>query len=183
MIRRKARGQGLVEYALIIVLVALVVVIAASVLGVGLQRVYGIAVAGLGTKKDHEGSTYIRIERSECWGQIIEVREAGSGTLLNTYYLTGLFVSGTTNVPLSELDGSTDRFMDTPVDGTKFVFTPNADESGVEIPGSFVFNPLISGTVSDATMCPRAVVIQRRDGSAIAVAPVKVNSGTKIVYD
>src|SRR5258708_8820024 len=46
-----SQGAGLVEYALVITLVALVAVIVLGLAGVGVQRLYGVAGGMLGARK------------------------------------------------------------------------------------------------------------------------------------
>jgi Flp pilus assembly pilin Flp len=50
------RGQGLVEYALILVLVATVVIVGLSLVGTSVQDVYCQVVAGLGSSSDQCGT-------------------------------------------------------------------------------------------------------------------------------
>jgi Flp pilus assembly pilin Flp len=161
-LNRKPRGQGLVEYALLLVLVALVVVVAASLLGMGLQRVYGIAAAALGAKQDVDGPDgKIVIEDSTCF-----LMRYSDGTRL-----TGLYIFGYTDLPLTDLNGSTNLFMDTPYEGLKFEFS-EGEIGGVPVPGSFAFNPLISATEDNPLLCPAAVTIQSKTKPIIAVAPM-----------
>src|SRR5260370_39148711 len=51
-IRKLQQGQGLVEYGLILVLVALVVIVAAFLVGQATQRIYGIILGSTGGKAD-----------------------------------------------------------------------------------------------------------------------------------
>ncbi len=143
--RRGRSGQSLVEYAL---LLALVAVVAATILfGIGLsvQRVYGVIAAVLGAKHDTTGSSNtIVIDTALC------VSVAATGK-------TGLWVTGTTNEPLANLIASTERVGQGPV---------SAGGSG------FVYNPEIA-SVADTNLCPKAVVVQSRTG-AIAITPLTV---------
>ena len=50
------RGQGLVEYALILVLVATVVIVGLSLVGTSVQDVYCQVVVGLGSSSDQCGT-------------------------------------------------------------------------------------------------------------------------------
>src|SRR4051812_49246100 len=49
--RRGARGQGLVEYALVFVLVSIVVIVTAALIGTAVQRIYAIVAGGLGAQR------------------------------------------------------------------------------------------------------------------------------------
>jgi pilus assembly protein Flp/PilA len=144
-------GQGLVEYALILALVAVVVVAVASLLGPALQRVYGVITASLGSKYDTVAPHHaIKIEKAQC-------------IALQSANLTGLWVVGYTDQDVANLTGSTERAVGTGLDGLASPVEDNGD-------GGFKFHPLLVYS-ADLSVCPKAVVIQALDG-AIAVAPV-----------
>jgi pilus assembly protein Flp/PilA len=151
--RRGSResGQGLVEYALILALVAIVVVAVASVLGPALQRVYGVITASLGGKYDTIAPQHsIKIVTAQC----IAVQSAN---------LTGLWVVGETDEDVANLTGSTDRAVGTGLEGLASPVEANG-RSG------FKFHPLLA-YAADLSVCPKAVVIQAPNG-AIAISPV-----------
>jgi pilus assembly protein Flp/PilA len=144
-------GQGLVEYALILVLVAVVVIVAASLLGQAVQRVYGVISGALGAKYDAVGTHAIEITTAQC----IAVKSSN---------LTGLWVVGNTNEDVANLTGSTDKAVGTGMGGL-------ASPVEVNGPNGFKFHPLLLDNAADLSVCPKAVVIQAKDG-AIAVSPV-----------
>lgn len=47
-VQQSANAQALVEYALILALVTVAVIVAASLIGLATQRIYGVVVAALG---------------------------------------------------------------------------------------------------------------------------------------
>ncbi len=150
--RTRQRGQGLVEYALIMVLVAVVVIIALTLLSHALQRSYGIVAAVLGAKRDSAGSHTIQILTSLC----VAVPQT---------HLTGLWVIGTTDEDVTNLTGSTDQAVGTGIGGAASPVESNG-------PSSFKFHPLLSADVADLSLCPKGVVIQAADGT-LALAPVQ----------
>lgn len=147
-LRHKAQGQSLVEYSLLIALIALAAVVGLLLLGTAVQRIYGILAGTFGGKTNATAQEQIVIEDADCW-------------VVYPVHQTGLYVTGTTNVPLSELLGSTNTKVGGPV---------NAYGG---LPGGFVYQPQLSAITANEALCPQAVVIQSAKG-AIAVAPLKV---------
>lgn len=149
--RNRKAGQGLVEYALILALVAIVVIGIAFVLGQAVQRLYGIVGGALGAKYNTGGQHAIEITSAQC----IAVQSA---------HETGLYVVGLTNEDLNNLTGSTEQAVGTGLGHLPSPVDPNG-------PDGFKFHPLLSPTAADLSLCPRSVVIQSTDG-AIALSPV-----------
>jgi pilus assembly protein Flp/PilA len=149
--KERENGQGLVEYALILALVAVVAIAVLGLIGFGIQRVYGLIGAAMGAEHDTSGAVVLQITTAQC----VAVQSSG---------LTGLWVVGVTNVPVSELVGSTEMGIGTGMGGAPSPVTSNG-------PGTFRFNPLLANS-ADLTVCPRAVVVQSSDG-AITLAPVE----------
>lgn len=145
--KRLRRGQGLVEYAIIIALVALVVIVIITLVGFATKRGFGVIAGALGaTHNETTGTgTHIEITDAHCWTYVG----------LNQ---TGVYVRGLSNLDPSLLTGSTD---------TGWFSVANVGDSG---PRSFKYQPLI-GTGTDFGKCPRSVVIQAPDGTT-AVAPL-----------
>jgi len=144
------RGQSLVEYALLIALVTIVIIVVIGFVGLGLQRVYGLIAGVLGAQHDTLGGTHqVIITRAEC--SIVQTNMSGAGQ-------TGIWVEGTASDPLGNLSGSTDA---------------GGIGSVSAYGGGFVFNPLISGTTANPLSCPKAIVIQSTSGG-IAIAPLQV---------
>src|SRR5262245_2602949 len=94
-LRRRSSGQGLVEYALILVLVAIVVIVVVGLAGLAVQRVYGVVAAVLGAKKEVTGVLTFDFEHLPQCGYA-----AGQGT--------GLAAIIITDIPASDLTVSTD---------------------------------------------------------------------------
>jgi len=151
--RQYQTGQALVEYALILALVAVVVILAAFLLGLATQRVTGVVGGALGVKHDTTGTHQIVIESAECMAQ-------------PSTHLTGLVVYGTTDEDVTTLTGSTEQAV-----GTGLYGDPRPVTSNEGVARTFLFNPLLSEAKADLTLCPKSIVIQAKDGS-IAVSPV-----------
>jgi Flp pilus assembly pilin Flp len=145
----------MVEYALVLALVAVVAIVALSALGNATQRVYGIIGAVLGAKYNSTGDRAIEIATAQC----IAVKYASNPS----NNLTGLWVVGTTNIPIAELTGSTDQAVGTGLNGGAAPVQANG-------PNGFKFNPLLA-YAADPGVCPKAIVIQAADGS-VAISPV-----------
>src|SRR5579859_8198456 len=64
-LRRLQSGQGLVEYAVVIVLIVFVVIVAATAIGLVAQRMYGI-IAGAAGAKHSTNTAAIAIDKAEC---------------------------------------------------------------------------------------------------------------------
>ncbi len=149
--RGRKRGQGLVEYALILALVALVVIVAAFLLGRATQRVYGVIGGAMGAKYNSVGQHALEITTAEC----IAVQSPPE---------TGLWVVGLTNEDVANLTGSTNLAVGTGIGGALSPVETNG-------PGGFKFHPLLLETSADLGICPTSVVIQVKDGT-IAVSPI-----------
>ena len=152
--RAGSRGQGLAEYALLLVLVALVAAVSTFAVGLAVQRVYGVLVAAFGVK--HNAVGQIEITQALC----------DASQSQNT---TGLWVIGTTSEDVTNLTGSTEMAVGTGLGGAPSPVTDNGAA------GTFKFNPQL-GSGLNLSLCPKAVVIQARDG-AIAVSPVMAEIG------
>jgi Flp pilus assembly pilin Flp len=150
--RGRERGQSLVEYALILALVALVVIVGASLLGQAVQRVYGVITGALGAKYNTIGARSIVIESAQCFA-------------VQSTHQTGLYVLGTiAGENVADLTGSTDQAVGTGLGGLSSPVEANGDFG-------FKFHPLLSPSTADLSLCPRVVVIQSKDG-AMAVSPI-----------
>lgn len=152
--RRRERGQGMVEYALVLVLVAVVAIVALSALGNATQRVYGVIGGVLGAKYNTTGDRAIEIATAQCIA--VSYPDPKNN-------LTGLWVVGNTNISVAELTGSTDQAVGTGIGGGAAPVEANG-------PNGFTFNPLLAYS-ADPSVCPKAVVIQALDGS-VAISPV-----------
>ncbi len=140
--RNRENGQGLVEYALILALVAIVVIVVAFVLG---------QAGALGAKYNTSGQHAIEITGAQC-------------IAVQSTHQTGLWVVGFTNEDLTALTGSTEQAVGTGLQNLPSPLDPNG-------PNGFKFHPLLSQTTADLSLCPRSVVIQSTNG-AIALSPV-----------
>ena len=151
--RRKAfsRGQSLVEYALLLGLVAIAVIVILVALGLGLQRVYGLVAGALGGHQDEHAKHTITIDSALC----IAVAAAPGQQAR-----TGLWVVGQTDEPLNTVTGTNEV-------GTSVVAPYN---------GGYVFQPIVDANKADVGECPASVVIQATDGT-IAAAPLVRVSG------
>jgi Flp pilus assembly pilin Flp len=150
---KSIRGQSLVEYALILGLVALAVIVIAFALGLELQRVYGLIVGALGENGHGSPSSVqhsITIDLAQC-------------IAVASQHQTGIWVLGQTDEPLNIVSG-TDEV------GTSTVGPP----PGSNIPpgDNYAFHPMVDTNKADITECPVSVVIQANDGT-IAAAPLQ----------
>jgi pilus assembly protein Flp/PilA len=152
--RRRGRGQGLPEYALILVLVAVVSVVILSVLGPAVQRIFGLTAGSLGGRGDVERQYSIVIEKSFC------LAVDGPTTYGSWRPGTGLEVKGTTNAPNGALTGSTWENYGTGIDELGQERAQQVDITG----SSFKWSPRLL-EIGDVNGCPAAVTIQSQDGS------------------
>jgi Flp pilus assembly pilin Flp len=149
--RRHKNGQALVEYALILALVAIVAIVGISVLGRATQRSIGTVAGELGAEGAGDlNGEQISIDQADCW-------------VVTSSNQTGIFVTFTTNAPLTGIKGSTtaDRSASGPV------------SSYGALPGGGVYQPVLSSTVASADLCPQSVVLQSEKG-ALAIAQLVV---------
>lgn len=144
MDRNKAKGQGLVEYAIVILLVAIVAIAVLTLIGFVNKRGIGVVAGALGASHNETNAagTRITIDSAEC------LASTSQGKM-------GIWVLGTSNISPSELTGSTD---------TGLFSSAEAEGAG------FKYNPLI-GNTTDLGKCPKGVVIQAKDGTT-ALAPL-----------
>jgi Flp pilus assembly pilin Flp len=159
MNRRKPRtkGQGLVEYALILVLVAVVTIVILHFFGHGAQRIFGIVAGTLGTKIESNG---LEIGYAEC---VVD----------HSINKTTLWVRGYTKFDPTELVGSTEKAHGGDIAQNNNTFKPGTDPKGLGRPSTgaetFKYTPTLGK--ADASLCARVVVIQS-DNGAIAAWPV-----------
>lgn len=156
---RGRRGQGLPEYALLLVLVAIVSVAALAALGLMLQRSYGVVGGALGGNDSAAGDDYyITITSALCQAQ------TGGGTSE-----TGMLIQGETNAPLNRITVRTTNSDGLEVDG---------GIHPIEVDGAaprWKWAPFLSQTVADSGLCPISIAVQVDDGS-IAISPIRVST-------
>jgi Flp pilus assembly pilin Flp len=148
----RTKGQGLVEYALILMLVAVVAIVIAVRFGHSIQGIFGLTTAALGQKVSIGD---LKIEYAECF-------------VRNGSQKTGIWVRGETNLSLETLNGRTDRNYGGVIDENHV--GNNGAKTG---DGSFSYTTVLQDT-ADSGACPRAVVVQAENG-ALAAWPLKVN--------
>jgi Flp pilus assembly pilin Flp len=149
----RSRGQGLVEYALILMLVAVVAIVIMARFGHSIQGIFGMTTAALGQKVS---IGTLKIEYAECF-----VKTAS--------HKTGIWVRGATGgIPLDTIEGRTDRNYGGTID-ENHVHSPNATTDA----GSFSYTTVLANT-ADSGLCPRVAVIQA-DNGALAAWPLIVN--------
>jgi Flp pilus assembly pilin Flp len=147
-LRKHEQGQGLVEYALILALIAVATVAATFLLGQAVLRIYGMVGAAAGAKYNSVGERAIEIQVAQC------IVKQGAN-------ITGLWVTGFTNENVANLTASTDQTAG--VSGLASVVESMP-------PNGFRFDPIMAYS-ADESACPKSVVIQAADG-AIAISPV-----------
>ena len=152
------RGQGLAEYALILVLVAIVVIVAAASVGLAVQRLYGVVAGALGAKHDTVGHLVIE-SAAQCW-----IMPPAPPTYPTGF--VGINLTGTTDIPFADLTYSTEGSVGTTADGSPVLVQGNP------VLPNFIVNAILAPS-PDASKCPQSVVIQAKTG-AIAISPVTV---------
>ncbi len=148
---RRQRGQALVEYSLLLGLLALVVIGSVLLVELGVQRVYSVVAGTLGVKHDTNDTQIITIQEASCY-VVSPAKSPPAGQ-------TGLWVIGDTNVALADLTGSTNQQVGGPLN-------PNG--------AGFKYQPLLA-SAPDTASCSKSVVIQSKKG-AIVFAPVELNA-------
>ncbi len=154
-LRKYQRGQGLIEYALILILVAVVVIAVAGLVGLAVQRLYGLVAGALGTKYDTVGHLTIDAPGARCWHM--------SPTSDYPQGFIGIDLHGITDIPFADLTYSTEGSVGTDLDGK------DASVEGNPSAPNYKVQYILSKT--PPFTCPRVVVIQAKSG-AIAISPV-----------
>jgi Flp pilus assembly pilin Flp len=165
--RRGVRGQSLVEYALVFVLVSIVVIVSAAAIGTAVQRLYAIVAGSLGTQVNNSTSAQDIIDIYEG-AQMCLLFPSGTG---NPQYPNGATIvnfRGSTNVPITDLTLSTDTGL--LLAGGAGVFVADSSPGGW-IVSAYAINP----NKSDASICPRTVVVQSKRNN-VAIATVNIQA-------
>ncbi len=149
---RKESGQGMVEYALILALVAVAAMTVLSLVGLSVQRSLAVVAGVMGADHDMNDRAILQIVTAQC------IAVASSG-------LTGMWVTGVTDQDISTLTASSEQGINVGVDG----LSAGVVASG---PNTFQYNPLLAYR-ADVGVCPRTIVVQSASG-AVAIAPVDV---------
>jgi len=165
--RKLQRGQGFVEYALVLVLVALVVIVAAFLVGQATQRIFGIVVGSVGGKGS---SGDVQIVAAWCIAE--RVAHATGLVVLgithetpNGRHYDNLYAS--TDNQATMVGGIANPTVDTYTSGT----LPTELDPG--LPGeNLQFNPYLSQTTADTSLCPHAITIQDKTNNWISAWPV-----------
>ncbi|HLY26184.1 MAG TPA: hypothetical protein VKQ72_07580 [Aggregatilineales bacterium] len=145
--RRRARGQGLVEYAVTIALVGLVAVVALGLIGLAINRIYGVVGGTLGTSRNSSGAgaTTLYFEPSQpaqCGIYTDPVTHLSHVNLYGEVWIVGL--------PKDALTVSTDQ-------GFTLDINPHSGSSSLwNIQHDF---GLTTDGVSDSA-CPHSLVVQ-----------------------
>lgn len=171
-LRKTQRGQGLVEYALILVLVALVVIVAAFLVGQATQRIFGIVLGATGGSTGTSGDLYIA--EAYCYMSSSETVTSMYVLGYSSGGLGGLYASDdlqATNV--LDQGGSVWHFdqYDATNHSSFFGTPPGFPAEGT--PGAFVVDPILATGDIQPQLCPTAITVQDGHGG-IAAAPVIV---------
>jgi Flp pilus assembly pilin Flp len=162
---RSQSGQGLAEYALIIFIVAISAIVILSLLGVAVQRVYGLITASLGGKAEASGAEIIHITGADCY--VIAKGSSYAGGVYAATGHTGYFLKVDTNVPLEQLNtAGTERDLMMSVFPALTTIVPPPAISHI------TFEKDIA-PYADSGLCPRSSVVQSFKG-AIAVSSINV---------
>jgi len=174
-IRKLQQGQGLVEYGLILVLVALVVIVAAFLVGQATQRIYGIVLGSTGGKADSGGN--LQIVGAWCVANFTQDPPETGLIVIGITSETNVDTSTTpptyptlyasTDTQATEVGDSGLRHVD--------VFDPASVDSSLYPSGitpTFQFTPVLSDTTADTSLCPTSVTIQDSTNNFISAWPV-----------
>ena len=150
MIRRgkKEKGQGLVEYALILGLVAVASIVIISLVGPSINRSYGVVVGSLHGKKNASSVP------------------AGSTNIIYVTGTTNCAISGSTTVVNVTLQTSSDILKEDIVFSMDNKIVPSSTTGAV---GTWAAQVQVAA-VADKTKCPQSIVITAKN--AIAIIPV-----------
>ncbi len=155
----------MVEYALVLVLVALGSIVILGLAGVGVQRLYGVVSGVMGARRQ-AGDGAIS-------GQVINI----TGASCYVYAPSGVFPSGyigyflkvETNIPLDQLNtAGTEQTLMLSVNN-------NPDQTTIVAPpgtSHITFEGSVPNS-ADSSLCPRVAIVQSIQGS-IAVRPVDI---------
>ncbi len=154
--RQLQRGQGLAEYAIVILLVAIVAVLVLGLLGLAVTRVYGLIGGALGSKKEADTHIYFdpdQLPRCGIYG--------GHTILYGQLYVIG--ISSNPAEVRSAVTVSTDT-----------TFTIDLNENNPSI-GLWNIQKDF-GAVSDDGLCPRSIVVQtsKEYGGETLFYPVEI---------
>jgi Flp pilus assembly pilin Flp len=142
------RGQGLVEYALILALVAVASIVILALLGPAVQRVLGIVTGALGTRATtSQVVTFDGNQHARC-GYL-----TGVGT--------GFYMQFYTAASPDQLQISTDN-------NVSLMLTPDTT-----LPGRYQLSQLLD-SAERTDLCPRSVVIQV--GKEVLLTPVEIKN-------
>jgi Flp pilus assembly pilin Flp len=155
--RNAQRGQALPEYALTLILVSVVSIIILLLVGMAVSRIYAIVTALTGGKRQ---TTSISFTEAACY--VVYPGAPGYSAWPNG--IVGLFITGVSDIPLNELQLSTD-----------IKFASNVTLNTSSTPGTFMWNPQW-GTdgVVDQSLCPHAVTVQGRKQTAFSPIEIKI---------
>src|SRR5689334_10219837 len=103
-VRTAWRGAGLIEYALILMLVAVSAIFVLSLVGLGVQRLFGLTTAVLGTKANATGAEVIHINGANCY--VIAKGSSYAGGIYAATGYTGYFLKVDSNVPLDQMNSA-----------------------------------------------------------------------------
>lgn len=170
-LRKMQRGQGLVEYALILVLVALVVIVAAFLVGQATQRIFGIVLGATGGTTGTSGDLYIAgaycyMSASRSITSIYVMVHSAGGTA-DLYASDDLQATNMTDVnggpwPWRSYGGdASGTLLPTPGTSPNFAF---------DSANAFVLDSTLAYDV-EPQLCPTAITVQNSHGG-IAAAPV-----------
>jgi Flp pilus assembly pilin Flp len=162
---RTQSGQGLVEYALILAIVAIGAILILKLLGLAVERIFGITTASLGGKAQSAGAEIINITGADCY--VISVGSSYAGGAFAATGYTGYFLKVDTNVPFDQL-----YTAGTEQDPMMGIFSPQTEIVAPPAISHITFSKDIA-PFADGGLCPRTSVVQSLRG-AIAVGPVNV---------
>jgi len=165
--KKSANGQGLVEYALTIAVVALVAALVLGLIALATNRVFGLVS---GTFHATRGGTstlqFAQNQKPECGQYHILTTPAPANPYVTVLYVE---IESDQDIPLTDITVSTEQ---------GFNFTVSKDSN----PGQYnIDQPLLAGTTAasgwDDSLCPRVLVVQssKAYGGQTIFWPVQIN--------
>jgi len=172
--KSRARGQGLVEYAIILALVALVSIVILAFVGLAANRNFGLICSIMGCREDVNGSTVLALDRSTTHG-------VGNIVMPQCSYWRGhgmsFYVSIYTNIDPNHVTVDTERGERYNLGqlgsiGTAGLNGGSDDRFTIGTNGVQRYIMSIDWPGKDFSKCPAAAVVQSDTPKITVMAPV-----------
>jgi len=163
--QRKQQGQSLVEYALILVIVAVASIVAIGLIGPAINRGLGVTVGGLKGKMNAAAAPGVGASNVIYISSVPANSPYDSGGAVGQAVCTN---NGTSRFVKLNIVTSSD------IGQNDFIFTLDSKILPASLTGGPTWAAVVtlSSNASDKSVCPQSVVVTAR--KAIAIAPVVV---------